>query len=218
MKRQWNDLRIGEEEHAFICGQTGSGKTVLAEYLVNDPRVPFSVVYDPKHSRSISEWKGQTFIYRFEDLDSHEAAEIRRIVYRPPLEEVESREGQLRFFKWIYEQGSVRLYVDECSALLGDSSPNVYFKGVLTRGRELGISAVCGTQRPVSIPLITLTEASWFFVFRENLPEDRSRIEKVTGISDVEQASLRRYEFFVWNVFRGNLGKFKLKLNGGTER
>lgn len=207
----WNEIKLGIEEHGFICGTNGSGKSKLAEFLVNDPDKPWSVVYDPKHSRTIGEWRNQEYIYDWQQLQESKA---QRIVYRPSLEEAEDSTMQLEFFKWIFWRQHCRVYLDECSALLGNSNPNYYLKGCLTRGRELGISTLCTTQRPVSIPLITMSEAMRFYVFRLNLEEDRKRMEKVTGISEEEQLTLKHYEFFYYDVFNGRLpNKLKLDLS-----
>lgn len=194
----WNTLRLGQEQHGFVCGATGTGKSKLSEFIVNDEHKAFSVVYDPKHSRTISEWRGQTYIHHWEDLISYEHAETRRIVYRPPLEDAENIDAQRAFFKWIYEQGHVRIYIDESSALL--SSDNFWVRGCLQRGRELGISVVAATQRPVSIPLITLSEATKFYIFRLNLEEDMKRIAKLTGISVEKQMMLEEYQFYYYNA------------------
>jgi hypothetical protein len=217
----WEQLKLGREEHGFICGATGGGKSVLAQFLVNDPDKPHSVVYDPKHSRTLGEWRNQTIVYSsFNDpRDARFGLPIQlvecdapRILYRPSLEEAEDRGQQEAFFRWVYWREHCRVYVDECSALLGDSAPNQYLKGCLTRGRELGISTLCATQRPVSIPLITMSEASRFYIFRLNLEEDRRRIAKITGISDEEQLTLRRYEFFYFDM-AGQRSSQKLTLD-----
>lgn len=209
----WQSIKLGREEHGFICGQTGTGKSKLAEFLINDPNKEYSVVYDPKHSRTLGEWRNQSIIYRWPEL---ECSEEKRIIYRPSLEESESKDEQTKFFRWIYVQGHVRVYVDECSALLGDSNPNIYLKGCLTRGRELGVSVLAATQRPVSLPLITMSEASRLYIFGLSMPEDQNRITRITGITEAEQADLLRYEFYYFDVIqkaKHPLYKQKLKLN-----
>lgn len=224
---QWEQLKLGIEEHGFICGATGSGKSKLAEFLINDSDKPYSVVYDPKHSRTLGEWRNQTLVYSsFQSPRDTEfnlplelvECEARRVLYRPSLEESEDREQQAAFFKWIYWRQRCRVYVDECSALLGESNPNFWLKGCLTRGRELGVSVLCTTQRPVSIPLITMSEASRLYIFRLNLEEDRRRIAKITGISDDEQLSLKRFEFFYFDVINGRSSqKLRLDLQAATQ-
>lgn len=209
----WQSIKLGREEHGFICGATGTGKSKLAEFLVNDPHKRWSIVYDPKHSRTLGQWENQTIIYDWPELQDSEA---RRIIYRPSLEEAEDKAAELAFFRWVYEQQHVRIYVDECSALLGDSRPNFYLKGCLTRGRELGVSVLAATQRPVSLPLITMTEASRFYVFRLNMEEDRERITKITGLTDAEQRGLLQYQFYYYDILIGEkhpLYRQKLKLD-----
>src|SRR5881397_1756582 len=108
--RDWRQYKIGREEHAFIAGATGSGKSELAQWLVNDPNKRYSIVYDQKHSRTIGEWRGQTFIYSWEELTRSEA---RRIVYRPSREaylkgnrltnEAEDADAQEAFFQFVFE-------------------------------------------------------------------------------------------------------------------
>lgn len=204
------DLRIGIRQHAFIAGATGSGKSELAQYLINDPGKPYSVVYDPKHSETIGEWRNQTFIYSWGELVR---SKERRIVYRPSLQEYRAADGKLtneaedarcqeEFFQYVFRTKRRRLYVDEVSALLGGVNPNFFMKGCLTRGRELGISTVCATQRPVSIPIIMMSEASKFYIFQLNWPDDQERMEKLTGdrITVEMQRELKLFEFYYYDA------------------
>ncbi len=59
------------------------------------------------------------------------------------------------------------------------------------------------TQRPSRIPLITLSEAEHFYIFRLQLLKDRQRVEELTGITAEAQTDLGRFEFFYFNVFEG---------------
>lgn len=220
---EWANLRIGIRQHAFIAGATGSGKSELAQWLINDPAKPYSLVYDPKHSETIGEWRGQTFVYSWEEL---KRSRERRIVYRPSLDEYYGADGRLTneaedarcqeaFFQYVYRTKRKRLYVDEVSALLGGTNPNYYLKGCITRGRELGISTVCATQRPVSIPIIMMSEASKFFIFQLNWPDDQKRMEEVTGdrITVEMQRNLKMYEFFYYDSAKKYHWPKPIKLN-----
>jgi ABC-type Fe3+/spermidine/putrescine transport system ATPase subunit len=51
---EWDNLKMGIEDRAILIGATGCGKTTLARFLAEDPRQPYSIVYDPKASRNIS--------------------------------------------------------------------------------------------------------------------------------------------------------------------
>lgn len=208
----WANLRIGREQHAFIAGATGSGKSELAQWLLADPEKPYSVVYDPKHSRTIGEWGGRhVCIYSWQELTT---SREERIIYRPSREkylkngrltnEAEDADCQEEFFQYVFDGKRRRLYVDEVSALLGETRPNYHLKACLTRGRELGISVVCATQRPVSIPVIMMSEAQKVFIFQLNWPDDQKRIEELTGrrITVEDQANLKEYEFLYYDAVR----------------
>jgi hypothetical protein len=205
----WDIFGIGREQHAFIAGATGSGKSELAQSLLADPGKLYSVVYDPKHSRTIGEWQGHRYIYSWQELKTSKEP---RIIYRPSKEayykngrltnESEDAECQEEFFQYVFHGKRRRLYVDECSSLLGETRPNYHLKMCLTQGRELGISTVCATQRPVSIPVITMSEASKVYIFRLNWPDDQKRIEELTGrrITVEEQAELKDFEFLYYDA------------------
>jgi hypothetical protein len=222
---QFDQLRIGREQHAFICGATGTGKSKLAEYLVNDPCKERSIVYDPKHSRTIGEWQGQTFIYGWQELMKADREDVRRIVYRPSREpyekngrvvdESEDADAQLEFFRFVFNGGHRRVVIDESSSLLGEARPNYFLRKCVTQGRELGISVVALTQRPVSIPIVTMSEASRIYVFRLGWAEDRERIEKITQgkISAEEQAELPDHKFLFYDVSARWRSPRKVKLD-----
>lgn len=205
----WDVLRLGREQHGFIVGENGFGKTELARRIIEDRFKKRSVVYDPKHSRNISGWKdtGHVFFYSQDAIARNEWAKKRaaRIIYRPPLSEIDDVHAQDEIFRWVFERGGTRLYVDECSSLLGESRPSRYFKFCLTQGRELGLSILCATQRPASIPIITMSEASKFYLFHLNMEEDKARMAKITSISDAWQSELNEFEFYFYDARKGVL-------------
>lgn len=135
-----------------------------------------------------------------------------RIIYRPSKErylkngrltnESEDADCQEAFFQYVFDGKRRRVYVDECSSLLGEVRPNAYLKWCLTQGRELGISTVCATQRPVSIPVITMSEASKMYIFRLNWRDDQKRVEELTGgrVTVAEQAELKDLHFFYYDA------------------
>ena len=200
MGAEWRSLKLGKNDRAAVIGATGSGKTFLARYLVEDSEKPYSVVYDAKISESISGWTNHTFIDDFADLAESDA---RRIVYRPNYIEAVDARAQDEFFEWVYLRQHTRLFVDEAYAITGGTNPSFHFQACLTRGRERGISTIVATQRPSRIPLVTLSEAEHFYIFRLQLLKDRQRVEELTGITAEAQTELKRFEFFYFNVFEG---------------
>jgi hypothetical protein len=223
MSVNWNDIKLGKNDRGILIGATGCGKTTLARFLIEDTEKPYSVVYDAKASDAIGEWAGlppyenpgkalRPTMALYTDLDELPYAEERRIVYRPPYTEERDPVKQDKFFEWVYWHYRRRLYVDEAYALLGGSNPSFHLQACITRGRERGISTLIATQRPKRIPLITMSEAEHYYIFRTQMPEDKVRIFELTGISIEEQIDLKRFEFYYFNVYNG-LYPSKLKLS-----
>jgi hypothetical protein len=217
---EWEQLRIGRSEHAFVVGLTGCGKSELARRLLDDPDKKFSIVYDPKHTDTFSAWQEQTFIYSWQELITSKA---RRIVYRPSKAAYWGRDGKLtneaedpdaqdRFFQFVFATERRRLCVDEAAALPGGAHPSYHLRQCLTQGRELGISCVCLTQRPASVPIHMMSEARKVFLFRLNMKEDRKRMEEITGFTCEQQGTLQEFEFFCYDFKLGRYPR-KIKLN-----
>lgn len=214
----WRQLQIARNDRAILIGATGCGKTTLARYLIEDPSKRNSVVYDPKISESIDRWLFRPHVpyYDFHQLRD---AEEERLIYRPNYRESLDPRAQDAFFQWIYERRFTRVYVDEAYSLLGGTNPSFHLQACLSRGRERGISAIVATQRPHRIPLITISEAEHFYVFRLNLLQDRQRVYELTGIDALEQTALNRFEFFYYNALMGERsGKLKLNLAAVTPK
>src|SRR5262249_39904615 len=210
--KDWRELQMRRNDRAMLIGATESGKTTLARYLIEDPNKKHSVVYDAKISTAIDEWLylPHAPYYNFEQLQE---AEESRLIYRPNYRESLDPYAQDAFFEWVYESRFTRVYVDEAYALLGGSSPSFHLQACLSRGRERGISTVVATQRPKRIPLITMSEAENFYIFRLNLIEDRMRVYELTGIDPIEQMELKRFEFFYYNAVWGQRsGRLRLNL------
>lgn len=208
MGLEWQQLKLPKNDRGMLIGATGTGKTFLGRYLIEDSEKPFSVTYDAKISESIGQWKNHEFITDFDELVESEA---RRIVYRPNYIEAVDAQAQDQFFEWIYQRKNTRLFVDEAYAVMGGSNPSFHFQACLSRGRERGISTLVGTQRPHRIPLLTLSEAEHYYIFRLTLLQDRKRVEEITGITAEEQTDLSNHEFFYFSVFEGRYPR-RLKL------
>lgn len=200
---KWNDLKVRADGRAFVAGKTGCGKTTLSRFLIEDEDKPYSVIYDQKIDGTIGKWaeSGSHVIYT--NFDEIQYATEPRLIYRPPVEDETDKAAQDAFFQWIYDRENTRVYVDEGYALVGGSNPSHYFRACLSRGRSRGISTVLSVQRPVSIPLLTISESEQVYLFRLGLPEDRRRMEEVTGISEKDQEDLRHFEFYYWDTYTG---------------
>ena len=201
---------MGRDDRATLIGATGTGKTTLARFLVEDKYKRNSVVYDNKPSDAIARWKDTQNIYY--SFDMVQEAEEERLIYTPPLAETLDAQKQDNFFAWIYERRYTRLYLDEANALRGGTNPSYHLQACLCRGRERGISVITGTQRPARVPLILMSEAEHFYIFRLNLLVDRQRVFEMTGIGVDEQTDLAQFEFYYYNAILGARSN-KLKIN-----
>lgn len=208
--QDWRQLAMGRDDRATLIGATGTGKTTLARFLIEDKYKRNSVVYDNKPSDTVALWADTQIVYR--DFGLLQEAEEERIIYTPPVTETLDASLQDRFFEWIYTRRYTRLYIDEASALRGGTNPSYHLQACLCRGRERGIGVITGTQRPSRVPVILMSEAEHFYIFRLNMLTDRQRVYEMTGISVNEQTDLMQHEFFYYNAILGHRSN-KLKIN-----
>lgn len=182
----------GAHDRATILGQTGSGKTELARQMLVSR--PFAVVLDPKRRFEAPGFRTVS------DLRSLTKARESRLIFRPShdaLREWDDVGGDIeRFFEWIFRRGNTTVYVDETYLVTrGDEMPR-YYHACLTQGRELGIATWSATQRPMRIPQVVLSEAEHTYAFRLQLPQDRNKVEAITGIDRELLNGLPKFHFY----------------------
>ncbi len=157
-------------DRVFACGKTGSGKTYLMERLTRS--LPRLVVLDGKGTLGtwgLSEWNRESRSL----LHNQEPVRV-RVTWDLGQDVFEFWENVL---EEIYASGNVTMYCDELYALAekpGQVQPAL--RAIYTRGRELNIGAWASTQRPVSVPLVCLSESEHYFMFRLSMDDDRSRM------------------------------------------
>lgn len=175
------------DERMMIIGMTGSGKTFFAEKILRwRDNV---IVYDTKGQ---IDWEGYQTVTSFSELKSCSAKKIR---YKPKLEDWYNEEPANEFFSYVYHRGDSTLYVDEVATACYDGQIPFWLHGIMSRGRELGVSFIGSTQRPKRIPLSLLSESERWAIFRLNLMEDAKRVEQTFGFS-VEQIQSLPKRFF----------------------
>jgi hypothetical protein len=128
-------------------------------------------------------------------------AKTSKIIYRPSWEEM-NMETFNAFFKWCFMRGQTIVWVDEVMSITPNPSviPD-YYKAILTRGRELGVSVWSLTQRPSGISQLPISEASHIFGFDLNMPQDREKIAKVTGAPEFLE---KPGKYLFWHYFVEN--------------
>ena len=162
---------IKKGEHIFVAGRTGSGKTFLVKKYLEKSGLP---VYVLDIKKTLKWVRGGDTLYT-EKLSEAIASKKKKIIYQPRWEEM-GEEYYDAFFKHVYEKGDCTLWIDELMGVGNATKFPKYYKACLTRGRELGISVWSCTQRPATIPIISMSEATHLFIFNLAMKKDRERI------------------------------------------
>ncbi len=170
-------------EHITLAGGTGSGKTTFARQLL--PRRDYVVVLGTK-SQSASLYRPleeMGFVTR--TRWNPKPAEEPWVIFKPPLRggvagKDEQREAFREMLTDVFEEGSWCVYLDEARYITNFLGLMTEMELLWEQGRELGISVVVGTQRPVKIPVIAW-EAQHLFVWRFAEKRDVDTISEFTG-------------------------------------
>lgn len=190
------DIKLSE--HVFIAGMTGSGKTYLAQvYLMNDTEQQY--VLDTKGTFEYIGIEPDEFelVTTFEELYTTTKS---KVIYRPIWEELDEYYYN-EFFKFCMQRRNCRVIVDEGMQVSKSANSIVeWYKGILTRGRELNVSVWTLTQRPTNIPLIVLSESTHYFIFRLNAISDRKRLVDYTGFDEFSENPPQKYAFNYFNT------------------
>jgi len=173
---------------------TGSGKTFCNKvYLAGYPNV---IVLDTKGTFNWEQVEDCPVVEKIKDLENYQGG---KIIYRPCFEELD-KEYYEAFFKWCYDIKNVIVYVDEIMSISDNASYIPKFaKAILTRGRERNTALWGATQRPKTIPLVYMSEATHFFIFKLNLEADRKRVMEIIPHNEIMQDISKR-EFWYFNT------------------
>ncbi|MGE7954926.1 helicase HerA domain-containing protein [Lysinibacillus xylanilyticus] len=199
-------MHIGNDEHVFICGQTGTGKSKVAEvYLAGaDAVVKLDTkgeYYERKKKRE-SAWHGLqegrdfTVVFKLADIDK---AQTEKIIYVPNHDELNEQHYDA-LMAWVYKRENTILWIDELMEVC--PSPAKYpphLKALYTRGRSKEATVWACTQRPSDIPSIVFGNSTHFFIFTMQLPQDRDKLVKGTGMPQFDEQPTGHY-FWYWKI------------------
>ncbi len=174
-------------DRAFLVGMTGSGKTTLARQLLYSRK--YVVALDYKRTLKWPEY------HLCESLKELEKSKAERLLYRPSVYDFDNAEVSALLWEWLYARGNTTVYVDETAITIDRSNMPLFYRACLMQGREHGIEVWSSTQRPLDIPSIIGSESEHVYAFRLRLPQDRKRVEELTGIQANLIAGLNKRRF-----------------------
>ncbi len=212
VRSQLEAFEIGKSEHAVFVGTNGSGKSVLATSILQC--YPYVFAIDPKDELKL---KDKRVIRNPHDLSKLSHRIVTPIVYAPDPE-YQNSETYDSVYEWVYRRENCTIYTDEVFAVMSaaDRAPT-WMKAILTRGRSLQIRCINSTQRPVSVPLSILSEATHYFMFQLNMPDDVKRMAGLMGKEVLEPLTIP-FSFWYKNIKSKEKARvYKLEINGGSE-
>lgn len=190
---------IKNDEHVFIAGQTGSGKSFLKQAYLSGYKNVISL--DLKGKLTYKPFLDNVPV--IDNLDDLMQVGEGKYIYRPRFEEIEDTTYMEKFFEWIYFRQNTIVDIDEIIALTeigGSQYIPRYAKAILTRGRERQTTIWGATQRPKTIPLVYMSEATHFFIFSLKLQDDRKRVQEIIPYNEVlQEIPKQTHQFWYYN-------------------
>src|SRR5271156_6267982 len=151
-----------------LIGRTGSGKTQAGAWLLSESpfdRQPF-VILDYKREPL------------FDQIARRKEISLREVPNKPGLYHLKLLPGEdddaLEKWLWkVWRQGSTGLFFDEGYLVPKNSAA---WRSILVTGRSLRLPTFTLSQRPVSLPIWSISEADYYYVFHLNRKEDWDKV------------------------------------------
>lgn len=189
-------MRWEQGQHVCIVGKTGTGKTFLENRLLQYR--DYVVFLRSKADRTKLEGFERT-----KTIDGIRAVNQHKWELFP-----EYSKQRIEFYRalmMVWKQGSWCVDVDElfylCDRLRLDSQVEM----LLTQGRSLNISVVCGMQRPSRITRFAMSEPTHYFFFRTEGRDIKMIADATTPRIVPAINALKRFEFAYYNVLTNQI-------------
>lgn len=203
---------INTNEHVFIAGMTQSGKTFLMKQYLANVKIPVFLLATKNNPNKPFEWKevkeeNKIYISTLAELKkavkNSNSLTNKKFIFTPIWEEL-NEEIYNQFFEFCYKLSDCIVVIDEVMQVCNSASKiPEWYKGILTRGMELGVSCWSLTQRPKTIPMNILSESTHYFIFRLNNKDDRKRVVDNTGYNEFF-ITPQGHKFWYFNTITGN--------------
>lgn len=176
-------------EHIALVGDTGSGKTYLASRLVRYRA--YDVVIQTK-SDDIH-FAGHRRIRSAAQMAVNPNRSEARYILDPPYQ----RQGAevSRAIERVWAEGGWTVVFDETWYLTQQLKLGRSLDRLLTQGRSLGLSVVCGMQRPAQISRFVLSQCTHLFAFASEGRDVQTLAEAFTPRLKEAMADLRPHEY-----------------------
>lgn len=189
-------MRITSSQRVAFAGKTGSGKTFLARYLTRSFKR--LIVVDPKMVLGIPQWGLEPLSAKnLKELRKGEGARVR--VWEPPTVDKDGFPIWDAIFELAWELGNITVYIDEMYSVCNNGRLSWPLRRLYTQGREPQIGVWASTQRPSFVPLEMFSEAEWDFIFMLRMEEDRKRIAKGSGATEILEPIRDIHGFWIYN-------------------
>lgn len=195
-------------EHTIVIGPTGKGKSTLVTSLLvyRELRNAHVLVIATKAMNSFSNLTPDSPFQTQRQLESHP-----RGYYLTPTWKMGMIEDHQRIVLWVpyigtgsvmdqrneseaalqdvMSQGGFTVYIDELRWFVDRMKLKDWVVDLWTQGRELGISAIGSTQRPVWVTRDVYANSTHFYIWGT---EDEEDLRRLGGIGGMDNKAVRR--------------------------